>query len=497
MRRIIIILSTLVIITVAGFLIFREGGGLEKPMPDGSIIRIEKLAFGKIEHVDPVGRLQKIKGAMMELWRKHVSHAAPPSRVGWSSWSLNAVTHPNEPALYLYLSRYVPRNGYRNVNADVYLVDEDGCVFVPTQSGGWDDGLIRATGLRTGVQYSVGWYRFEAFPRRDRKFRLVVVDNPWGNVPGSGRSPPVELLVANPAPRPAAANWSVEPLPVTRTQGSVSFILSKVSFESNSPTGNFDDNAKTMDTDFKVREEGRPSADWQAVSTELYDGSGNFINEDQQSYLYHSLCPREPAWKLKARFFGSKDSHAASNAVWTLHGLRVPGAGESVPVGQSNELQGVLVSVAAFGGAGDFTYSNRIALKAARSENKAPNMASIASMNNWTGRHSIAKLTFNLHTKKPHLALEVGDLSDDQRFTACAADDRGQQYYAHKVGQYFAEKESRWPNFLSNWNEAEGDFLILDLPGDAKTVDLILCVHTCRTAEFIFKPPQPVAAALK
>jgi hypothetical protein len=32
-------------------------------------------------------------------------------------------------------------------------------------------------------------------------------------------------------------------------------------------------------------------------------------------------------------------------------------------------------------------------------------------------------------------------------------------------------------------------FPAFDLPADAKTVDLTFCVHTCRTAEFVFQPP--------
>jgi hypothetical protein len=73
-------------------------------------------------------------------------------------------------------------------------------------------------------------------------------------------------------------------------------------------------------------------------------------------------------------------------------------------------------------------------------------------------------------------------------------DDQGREVYGHKLnyGSYDPESGPDSPTtpYIEPWFESEGDFVILDLPKDAKTVDLTVCIHTCRTAEFVFKPPQ-------
>jgi hypothetical protein len=493
MRRVIIIFCGLVLIAaIVGFVLIRQGGGREKPLPDGSFIRIEKVAFDKEEHFRLGGGLQKVKDAVTEFWRAHISHSPSPMGAGTSSWYMNTATHSNQPALYIYISRREPGKGYRSVDAQTaQLIDEDGCGFAPTQSGGWDDGKITTPSGPGGMRYSVGWFRFEAFPRRDQKFRFILHADNFGSQPASTHPGSVEFTVENPAPPPPAANWSVEPLPITRTWDKVSFALTHVKVETFGRSDYW--SGHTMEPQYKLTEDGKPSTNWQAVSTELYDISGNFVAE-QYSPL-QSLCPREAAWKLSVRFFGSEKSGSASNAVWTLRGLAVPGPGVSTPINQSNILQGVLVTAGAFGGSGDFTYSNCIALKAGPSETEAANRTSAVSWpNSWLGKRSVTKPTFSLHTKTPHLVVDIGDLSDDQRFTACAVDDKGREYYGHKV---YDAQDSRGVfylvRYLSNWYESEGGFVIFDLPDDIKTVDLHLCVHTCHTAEFIFKPPQPGA----
>jgi hypothetical protein len=493
MRRVIIIFCGIVLIAaIVGIVLIWQGGAREKPLPDGSLIRIEKVAFGKEEHFTLGGRLQKVKDAVEEFWRAHISHSPPAMGAGMSSWYMNTVMHTNQPALYIYISRRDPGKGYRSVDAQTAeLIDEDGCGFASTQSGGWDDGKIAAPSGPGGMRYSVGWFRFEAFPRRDKKFRFILHADNYGSQPSSTPPGSVEFTVENPAPPPPAANWSVEPLPITRTWDKVSFALTSVNVENTRQFGYWDGNV--IEPHYKITADGRASTNWQAVSTELYDISGNFVAE--QYGPMRCLCPREPAWKLSVRFFGSEKSGSASNAVWILRGLAVPGPGVSIPINQSNILQGVLVTACAFGGPGDFAYSNGVALKAAVADtNRACQTAPLAWPRNWTGKRSVAKPSFSLLTKAQHLSVDIGDLSDDQRFTVCAVDDKGREYYGHKV---YDAQDSHGVPYLSNWYESEGGFLIFDLPADVKTVDLHFCVHTCRTAEFIFKPPQPGASAHK
>jgi hypothetical protein len=492
MRRVIVILcGILLIVAIVGILLIWQGGGREKPLADSSVIRIEKVAFGNEEYFALGGRLQKLKEAVEGFWHAHISHMPAPMRAGRSSWHTIPVMHTNQPALYVYISRRVPGEGYRNVDVqEAKLIDEDGCSFMPTQSGGWDDGRITTPGPG-GTRYSVGLFRFEAFPRHDKKFHFILYDDPFGVRPPSNQPGSVEFSIANPAPPPHGADWPAEPLPITRAQGKVSFILNDVRIVTNDNHGYW--HGKAIEPHFAYTEDGQPSTNWQAVAKELYDASDNFVSGQNNTLI--CLCPREAAWKLRVRFFSSEQSGAASNAVWTIHDVAVPGEGVSTPINRSNVLQGVLVTAGAFGGSEDYTYSNGIALKAAPSKSKTGNNSSpIAWPRNWTGKRSVAKPTFSLHTKSPHLAVEIGDLGDDQRFTVCAVDDQGREYYGYKLHE---TRKEHGVQYLSNWYESQGGFLLFDLPADVKTVDLHFCVHTCRTAEFIFKPPPPGASTGK
>jgi hypothetical protein len=503
MRRLIIIICLIAVFAAAlAIFIVLKIGSREKAMSDSSLIRVEKVAFGKEEHIALGGPLQKIKNALIEFWRSKISRGGfAPSFTGSSAWYQNMVTHTNEPALYIYISRRQPGQGYRSVDAGTArLIDQDGCSFFPTQSGGWDDGILTTPSSPSGMNYSVGWFRFEAFPRRDKSFRLVIDDDRRGARATIGKGGSVEFTIANPAPAPTNADWTIQTLPIAQTHGNVSFILTNAVSRTNlAGPRNSKYLVKSLTTDFDFIEDGVHSTNWLAVDSELYDISGNFLLRNFNSTA--ALCPREPAWKLRVKFFGSENSHTASNAVWTISGVNVPEPGKYAELDQSRELQGVRIKVGAFGGAGDFTYSNCVVLHNAPLDNSVKrNSATVISWpGNWTGSNSIQKPTFGLKTRKPHLALDLGDLTPDQRFTVRAVDDQGREFYGHKVYDYMpqASRKKSPVRYLEHWYESEGDFVILDLPDDAKTVDLMFCIHTCQTAEFIFKPPPITPAVSK
>lgn len=496
MRRLIIVISGIILAFLCvGLVVFSLTNRREKAFPDGSVIRIEKVAFGHQEHFELGTALDKLKGFVERFWRAKFGPVQTffPGHSSWwnnSVWN-NSVMHSNEPALYIYVSRRKTGQGYQNVNArTAQLIDADGCIYTPTQSGGWNDGLnIQAT---NGMGYSVGWFRFEAFPRRDRRFRLLLYEDPANWTWPQPKAKPLEFTVANPAPPPKAAGCVAEPLPITHTQDNLAITLASLAIKSNQfgLYGFEAMNPKILEARYSFKEDGRPSSNWVAKDAELYDSSGNFASGNFVSP--QCLCLREAAWKLVVKFYGNEDARAASNATWKLPGLAIPAAGQHIALDRTNSLQGVSVRLAAFGGSGDFTYSNNLALTAKVLEKPLDyNSTSIISWPS-SGPFQTTHATFDLHTKSPHLVLEIGKLHDDQRFTVRAVDDQGREFYAHKVyGEFDSPSRNKHPRplYLENWNDSEGSFLILDLPANAKTVDLFICVHTCRTAEFIFKPP--------
>ena len=489
MRRFVLILGGLVILGVC-LGVFFSGGSPERALPDGSIIRVEKITFAMAEDDEFVlgGIPGRVKVFARGLWRAVVSHSPPSPYNG--SWSDDdSALHTNLPALYIYISRRVPHVGYRTVESSTaFLIDEDGCVFQSAQTGGMDDGQIAtAKTNRLGMNSDVGWFRFEAFPRRDRKFRFVVVaEGSPGGGPSSSNTPTAELLISNPVKPPPLAGWSVEPIPIRRDQDGVSFTLASVKLRTNSdpdtPPALL---AKSVVPNFECAENGKPSTNWRGFIEELTDVSGNFATINDDDGVPFSLCVREAAWKLRVKFFGDGNSPLASNASWTLPRLTIPGPTNSVRLSLSNTLQGASIRLTAIGGAGNFTYSNAIVLQASPVVEQSDVVSPIAWPPNWNGSNSVSKPTFRVSSRGPHLAIAVDNLTADQRLTVRAVDDHGRISYGRMFG------DPPGPNYLKDLtDDSVGSFVFLDLPPDAKTVDLTFCVHTCRKAEFIFKPPE-------
>jgi hypothetical protein len=407
MRRLTIIICGLILtILCAGLLVFTLVDRREKSFPDGSVIRIEKIAYGHQEHFELGGPLEKLKKAVTEFWRRRYPPRGPIYGGAMSTWWDNTLTHSNEPALYIYVSRRKPGQGYQNASARAaQLVDADGCVYAPTQSGGWDDGTVSATiPGANGMRYSVGWFRFEAFPRREKKFRFELFNDPTNLAWPPPKTSPLRFEISNPAPATPAAEWTAEPLPITRIQDKLAITLAKITVQPNQFGYGFGAvKQKGVDAHYSFLEDGTPSSNWLAKDAELYDSSGNFVSG--QYVNPPCLCPREPAWKLVVKFFGTEESRAASNTSWTLPGLAVPAPGEYLVLNRTNDLQGVAVKAGVFGGRGDFTYSNCIALAAKRLDKPLDNNStSIVSWPN-SSPGSTAKPTFDLHTKSPHLAI--------------------------------------------------------------------------------------------
>jgi hypothetical protein len=380
---------------------------------------------------------------------------------GSSSWNNNTVIHTNEDALYICVTRRAADTGdYADVGMrQVVLVDEHGCEFVPTRAGGEDDG--RLVGRGSGG-YSVEWFRFEAFPRHERNFRLRFCDFQPTNIPAG-------LTLHNPAPLPQIKHWKTESLPISKSNGDLTFILTSAKIRTNDlPQASWYASSRMTDFKYEVREVGQISSNWEALDTELYDSSGNFASSLPMGRI---LCPQESAWKLRVRFFGSEQSRSVSNVSWTLRGLAVPAPGEFVNLGQSNVLQGVEVKAMFFAGPGNFNYSN--------------GDASRGSPLNVQSNENIVQSTWN--SSRTYIQSQSG-----------------RNNYTYKVQgtvpHFYVEPPKPKPgtiNYLQRMSyQTKEAFLGFDLAPDSKTVDVTFCVHGCCTPEFIFKPPNGQDAAV-
>ncbi len=309
-----------------------------------------------------------------------------------------------------------------------------------------------------------------------------------------------EMVVHNPAPPSTPANWGVQSLPITNTVGDVSFVLTELKVKTNFSRKEVRFGPPiSLAPKYEIIEDGQPSTNWQALDAELFDSSGNFASKmfgEEVGFL----STREAAWKLRVRFFGSESSHSASNATWTLRDLEIPARGAFTNLESSQELQGVMIRVIAFAGVGDYIYSNNIPTAISASDVPGGDSSVKVSWNN-TGRGRSTE-TYTVHALTPHLMVEVGKLTDDQRLTVRATDEQGREYYAYQWHPYGNNpkpkgKPAKIRYLDKQYGQTEATFLTFDLPADARMVGVTLCVHACTMPEFIFKPPaveQPPVA---
>src|SRR5919108_5136666 len=153
------------------FLFFRP----EKPsvtLGDGTILTLEKVNYGQKQNfvLNPWRyRLQKVIDHLPAWLSRKL-----PRVYGWpASWGGGQLPLPNDDALYVWLTRRDPHSGH-NVDTDVHwaeIVDEHGCPFIAAHIGGMT--YHRGQGVKG---YEVGCVAFQAFPRRQKQFRLRLYD---------------------------------------------------------------------------------------------------------------------------------------------------------------------------------------------------------------------------------------------------------------------------------------------------------------------------------
>jgi hypothetical protein len=170
---------------------------------------------------------------------------------------------------------------------------------------------------------------FNAFPRRQGKFLLGVQEQS-----NSGQEmADQKFSISNPA-RGSFTEWTAEPLPDTKEDDDLSVTLTKLVFGADTTYNRDQDNAddpvnKGVQATFNVSRNGRPVTNWQPVSVETSDATGNHVSgwisgnqwqndEDAATYQF-GLWPDESAWKVKVEF--SQQSDFADNELWTVQNI--------------------------------------------------------------------------------------------------------------------------------------------------------------------------------
>jgi hypothetical protein len=217
-----------------------------------------------------------------------------------------------DPALQQYSSAWIDR---------VIAVDEHGCEFESSGSGGTSDGYHDATIIELPV-----------FPRRQKSFtcRMIRTVNNKPTVLG-------EFILQNPLATSlvAQADWEAEKLPTTKTN--LPLVVQLNGFRSGRVA------------DFTLSGERDASTKWELDASRFEDPTGN------RGSL---LCPREKAWKWEGTFFRNQYGSFDTNEMWTLTNISFPPPGKIVPLQLTNHVSGMPVSLLYLAGAGSYIYTN-------------------------------------------------------------------------------------------------------------------------------------------
>jgi hypothetical protein len=499
-----VVAAAILVALVSGWVMWTWPPSRNHRLPDGSVLRVERVSFGKRDptFVPRINVLEDIKAKVASFLPKTWAAKIPlKGFAGGGNWWRWANVHSNEDALHIWITQRDPTNGFAAVQAGAAeIVDEHGCVYPSTQEGGIQQPSLT---MRTGggpLQSVVNWFTFEAFPRHESKLRLRLYSSPWGAIDPTSKFV-AEFEIMNPAPKPKSpVAWTTETLPIERKYGDVSFILKEVGYktnwiegQTNSParrySWNFSRNPVEIIPKFEVLERGGETREWQALDMELRDNSGNIAPRQWNNHTSVFLSPRESAWKLSVKFFGSEQESAASNTVWVMRDVQVPGAVAYTALTNEQYLDGVQLKPVALAGPGEAAY-------------RYDRIEKITASNFVTGNAIRFGTTFSrgytyggqeeiVDTVTPCIALRLGDLADDQRLTIRAVAPGGMEYYAepwsygtntpHTNGIAYLEKGT--PPYQLN-------YFLLDLPAEVKTVDLCFCIHRARIVDYVFKPPR-------
>jgi hypothetical protein len=168
--------------------------------------------------------------------------------------------------------------------------------------------------------------------------------------------------------RKSFSQWTAEPLPATKEDDDLSVTLTKLVFGADTSYNRDQDNAddaanKGVQAVLQVQRNGKPATNWQPVSVETTDATGNSVggfcntqqNGDECTTTYQwGLWADEPAWKVKFEF--SQQSDFAGNELWTVQNIPVqpgrqqdyynyPRAGRASAVVAEADLNGVHLKI--------------------------------------------------------------------------------------------------------------------------------------------------------
>ena len=280
---------------------------------DDAKVTLLAVQYGK-RHAPPTAKTSTTSGART------------PSRRGSSFTTTN-------DTLVLWVRQQYDASGNQYHSFQYYGYDKAGTACVQTY------GRNYAGNNRQGNEIMA--VQFDAFPRRQGKFVVRVQEQ----VNGGQEMSDQKFVVANPVQKSFPA-WKAEPLPSTKADDDLSVTLKKLTAGANLAITRIQDDPddpanKGAEAVFHVERDGKPVSNWEPVSVETSDATGNqlMVNKvnqngwqngwaqntwanDEDTFAYqYALWPDEPAWKIKVEF--SQQSDFSPGEIWTARNVPV------------------------------------------------------------------------------------------------------------------------------------------------------------------------------
>lgn len=422
-------------------------------MPDGKVLRIEGVSWGKTHRLD--------------------FEYSPPGPWGFWNRRRQPITHGlGVDQLVVWMTCHDARTG-QSLDFDWWsgsvAIDAHGDEIPDDNPQLWQMGLHSTSSGGGTRPYRADrtsydtWLVFSSFPafRTDQgRFRLQV-KNLAGEVATT-----IELT--HPSP-PAVQTWQAEELPATKTNGDVAVTLKRLhaNFHWNTING-VRKKYWYYSPDATVSVNDQLAADWYVSLLETADPLGN------QQHYGQSLSIREPAWKVRLAASRAQTSKFTAAETWTLMDLPLPEKDTAPPRSDSQTIDGVTVTLIALAGSGKTSYSIATpSLSGYGNFSSSSGGSAFGSSTKVESKRNGSTATSSVEANWPHLTLDAVGMTPLHRLYLLAKDDQGrnvetqQSYHYAGLQSFFFKTEP-----------------------DAKSLTLSIIVHKGREFEFFIKPPE-------
>lgn len=377
------------------------------------------------------------------------------------------------------------------------LADEHGCRFESSGSS--------AIGRRHALHFDMVPYGSR---RIELEFRVQDMTSDPGLAPGEPKESVAASFVLTNHFQIKAEEWKEEKLPARRELDLVAVELPSFNpllaeqpfFRRGGPMhhtvyyshfGSGGPNYVPRENKFVFTANGKPASGWRKLSGRFSDRWGN------EGYSVESFCKEEEIFKYEVRFARDVEKgQFLPEEKWELPIKKVPGAGESLELNATKEIQGKNVRVYSIGGTGEFTYRGGELLSATNEVEEVqlvphffqqrrgvqPKIYIKPQVGRPAGFPGSGNQEVTIASKIPHLVCRLPESDEDNLFAVLEQDTGIEEPTEMTMGGIHYYPGGGRPRSVR--------YLPLDMRPDEAERKITVVVQQPREAEFLVKVPK-------